>query len=436
MKERDWMIDRRLASLFAAVALVTAACGSTTTAPATTAPTASLTAAPTAAPTSTPTPTPATPAPTATPTATPSTGQMTHARSTHTATALADGRVLLAGGYDADLTTASADLYNPATGTFAATGPMTAARGFFTATLLSDGRVLVAGGTPSSWDQSGPELASTELCDPRTGTFSATGSMATPRDAHAATLLLDGRVLITGGDDRFRHPVASAELYDPKTGTFSPTGSMKAARSFHVATLLADGRVLVTGGSPVGMNSTVGRNLASAEVYDPRTGKFSPTGSMTTQRASHTATRLTDGRVLVTGGAASTASAAGSHSQASAELYDPKTGRFTATGSMSFARTFEEATLLADGRVLVTGGSADGWTYADNYYAEAEIYDPKAGTFAATGPMADTLVSQTATLLPGGRVLIAGGYDGIADVTTAELYDPKTGTFSLTSPGG
>lgn len=191
---------------------------------------------------------------------------MTHARSTHTATALAGGRVLLAGGYDASLTTASADLYDPGTGTFAATGPMTAARGFFTATRLSDGRVLVAGGTPSSWDQSGPELASTELYDPKTGTFRATGSMRTPRDAHTATLLLDGRVLITGGDDRFRHPVASAELYDPKAGTFSPTGSMKAARSFHVATLLADGRVLVTGGSPVGMDAAASHNLASAEV--------------------------------------------------------------------------------------------------------------------------------------------------------------------------
>ena len=259
--------------------------------------------------------------------------------------------------------------------------------------------------------------------------------MTSPRYAHTATLLLDGRVLITGGDDMFRHPIASAELYDPKTGTFSPTGSMKAARSFHVATLLADGRVLVTGGSPFGMHAAAGHFLTTAEVYDPKTGKFSPTGSMATERASHTATMLADGRVLITGGAASTASDAGSLSQASAELYDPKTGTFSPTGSMSVARTFQEATLLADGRVLVTGGSADGWGYDGHYYAEAEIYDPKTGTFTATGPMADTLVSHTATLLPDGRVLIAGGYDGVTDLTTAELYDPKTGTFSLTSPG-
>ena len=157
---------------------------------------------------------------------------------------------------------------------------------------------------------------------------------------------------------------------------------------------------------------------------------------MATERASHTATRLADGRVLVTGGALATATDAGSLSQASAELYDPKSGTFSPTGSMSVARTFQEATLLADGRVLVTGGSADGWGYNDHYYAEAEIYDPKAGTFTATGPMADTLVSHTANLLPGGRVLIAGGYDGRADLAAAEFYDPKTGTFSLASPGG
>ena len=290
---------------------------------------------------------------------------------------------------------------------------MATARGFDTATRLSDGRVLVAGGNPGAWDYAGPLIASAELYDPTTGTFSPTGSMTTARDVHTATLLLDGRVLITGGDDRFRHPLASAELYDPKTGTFSPTGSMKAARDFHVATLLADGRVLITGGSPFGMQLRLGQFLASAEVYDPKTGTFSPTGSMATPRASHTATLLADGRVLITGGAKSTANGTGTTSLASAELYDPKTGTFTTTGSMTVARTFQEATLLADGRVLVTGGCADGWDYNDHFYAAAEIYDPKTGTFTATGSMADALVAQTATLLPDGRVLIAGGYDGI-----------------------
>jgi hypothetical protein len=103
---------------------------------------------------------------------------------------------------------------------------------------------------------------------------------------------------------------------------------------------------------------------------------------------------------------------------------------------MTVARTFQEATMLADGRVLVTGGSADGWSYADRYLAEAEIYEPKAGTFTATGSMADGLVAQTATLLPDGRVLIAGGHDRLGDVATAELYDPESGTFSPPGSGG
>jgi hypothetical protein len=111
-------------------------------------------------------------------------------------------------------------------------------------------------------------------------------------------------------------------------------------------------------------------------------------------------------------------------------------GKFTTTGAMTVARTFQEATLLDDGRVLVTGGCADGWYWNDHFYAEAEIYDPKTGTFTATGPMADALVAQTATLLLDGHVLIAGGFDGRAHVTTTELYDPKTGTFSPTGPGG
>jgi hypothetical protein len=215
------MKHRRLASLLAAVALVTAACGRTATAPAATAPTA----APTAAPSASPVPTvAATPAPTVTPAPTRQPGQMTHGRSTHTATALADGRVLVAGGYWDSLTIAFADVYDPNTGMFAATGPMAAPRGFFTATALADGRVLVAGGDPGAWNFAGGMNTSAELYDPKTGTFRPTGSMSFARTFQEATLLADGRVLVAGGDTEnwaYDGPFnTSAEIYDPATGTF------------------------------------------------------------------------------------------------------------------------------------------------------------------------------------------------------------------------
>ena len=236
--------------------------------------------------------------------------------------------------------------------------------------------------------------------------WSTTSQIA--RDFHTATLLPDGRVLIAGGNNWDLMTVAaSAELYDPATGTFSPTGSMTAARAAHTATLLADGRVLVTGGEY--LEGTNWGYLSSAELYDPKTGKFSPTGPMGSARWRHSATLLSDGRVLITGGYA------GSTLLASAELYDPKTGIFSPTGSMAAALGDHTATALSDGRVLIVGTDAS-----------AELYDPKTGIFSPTGSMGTAQDGHTATQLSDGRVLIVG-VDAIA-----ELYDPATGTFSPT----
>jgi hypothetical protein len=403
-------IGRRIMALLAILVLTASCTGSATSTPAPASRTAGP--SPTTGASVTPTP-PATSGPT---------GTMTHGRSDQTATALADGRVLIAGGYSSQATIASADLFDPATGTFTATGPLAVARGYHTATLLLDGRVLIAGGNPRDWTFNGPFVAQAELYDPKTGTFSPTGMMGTARNLHTATLLADGRVLIAGGNDAEAHSVASAELYDPKTGTFSPTGSMSVARGFHTATLLADGRVLIAGGCATGWD---GPFVASAELYDPTSGTFTTTGAMADLRVSHTATLLADGQVLITGGTAD-----GTTSLASAELFDAKTGKFTATGPMTAGRTFHEATLLTDGRVLLTAGDPAGWVYDGPFLDTAEIYDPKTGTFTATGPMLDKLTSHSATLLADGRVLIAGGYDRYMDAATAELYDPATGTFS------
>jgi hypothetical protein len=229
------------------------------------------------------------------------------------------------------------------------TGSLATARYLHTATLLFSGKVLVAGGGDTSW------LASAELYDPATGTWAPTGSLATARTQHTATLLFSGKVLVTGGSD---HP-ASAELYDETTGTWVPTGSLATGRSAHTATLLPSGKVLVAGGQGNGFGQ-----LASAELFDPATGTWAATGSLATARAGHTATLLFSGKVLVAGGFASTGPLA------SAERYDETTGAWSATGSLATARLEHTATLLFSGNVLVAGGFG-----STGPLASAELYD-------------------------------------------------------------
>jgi hypothetical protein len=306
-------------------------------------------------------------------------------------------------------------------GHFTATGALPAYRLGYTDTLLLDGRVLVAGGFAD-----GPDLTTAEIYDPATGTFSPTGSMTIGREYPTATLLKDGRVLILGGG------AATAELYDPATGRFTQTGSPIVNRQFDTATLLKDGRVLIAGGALA--NTT--ELLNTAELYDPATGKFSQTGSMNVVRGFQTATELVDGRVLIAGGR--TIAAAGGSEQddvASAEVYDPATGEFSATGSMSRPREGHTATLLPDGRVLVAGGDTVQLVAAStngDTSSSAELYDPTTGTFSPTGSMISGRANHTATLLTNGRVLVAGGLSSgnARPVDSAELYERATGTFS------
>ena len=382
------------------------------------------------------------------------------------ATLLLDGRVLMTG--DSTLTTignwhvsiysTAAELYDPATGTFAPTGSMVQAQGGATNTRLADGRVLFAGGAQAS-DSGGKivltRLATAELYDPATGKFSATGSLTRPRADHTATLLDTGEVLIAGGDGDSSNEDKTAELYDPATGTFTRTGDMTIGRAMAKATKLADGRVLILG---YFAGTTVTK---SAELYDPNTGTFSPTGAMTTTRLSPSVTLLRDGRVLVASGQMDSAAS-------SAELFDPTSGTFSPTGSFINERAVTVATLLLDGRVLFEGGTyspygsrvqpehvvanamsaqlaggpavigpglADfgvastpaagsglpGATAPSITRASAELYDPTTGKFVMTGSMRTPRAANTATLLLDGRVLIAGG-----DTTglTAELYQP------------
>jgi len=274
-------------------------------------------------------------------------------------------------------------------GTFVRTGNLTTLRFWHTATLLRDGRVLIAGG------QGG--LATAELYDPSAGTFTSTGSMTAARYSQAATLLSDGRVLIAGGGQS--HDLTSAELYDPKTGTFTATGTMSAPHPSPTANLLSNGKVLITGGT-------------SAEIYDPATGVFTPAGPV--NEGSGTTVLLNDSRVFIPG-------------YDNGSLYEITGDSLKLVASVAGTlRSFSTATLLANGKVLIAGGNSG--EDQEPRDSEASLYDPRSGTLEDTGFLLTGRSDHTATLLPGGRVLITGGDNG-GYVAFAEEYNPSTRSF-------
>jgi N-acetylneuraminic acid mutarotase len=310
-------------------------------------------------------------------------------RADHTSTLLPDGRVLITGGMvENGVFLNSAELFDPNKGTFVGTASMQSRRVGHSATLLPNGKVLIAGGLAGRKFEGGPGIvATTEIYDPATGRFTAGPSMSTPRTGHAALLLRNGKVLIAGGADADERPLATAEIYDPGTNRFSPTASMQTARLARSAVVLKDGRVLVTGGGD-------GR---LAEVYDANTATWHAAGNMTAARMKHAATVLPDGRVLITGGSPDNSW----HMVRSAELFDPQTNKFTAVGDMDLARfKLPDATAqLKDGRVLIAGGAA-----------EVEVFDGATGKFSRAGNVEEAHFFAAATLLNDGRVLITGGY--------------------------
>ncbi|WP_210441304.1 kelch repeat-containing protein [Nocardioides xinjiangensis] len=345
------------------------------------------------------------------------TGDMATGGMSFPAIELPSGQVLMAPGR-------TTEVFDPTTATFSRAGSLTVDRGWaFSGTLLHNGKILFAGGQAGD-----TSLASAELYDPVTGTSTPTGDMSAARSFHTATLLADGRVLITGGHRfNFRNSaLASAEIYDPATRSFAPTGDMNISRQDHTATLLVDGRVLVAGGYN-DLDDPPAQ--ATAELFDPDSGTFAPTASMTAGRGNHTATKLRNGMVLIAGGHSGHPGA----SVASAELYDPATGLFAPTGDMSDSRGSHTATVLSNGTVLLAGGFT-AFPYTGSTLASAEIYEPSTGTFTSTANMHTARGRHAAASLPGGDVLVAGGESGErAEVYSSAVSDTRAPT--ITTPG-
>jgi hypothetical protein len=329
---------------------------------------------------------------------------MLEPRSGHTATLLPNGEVLIAGGMRRNQDFyRSAELYDAVAGRFQATGEMSIARVGHAAVLLRSGKVLIAGG----WV--GHDCTdSTELYEPGTGRFTAISKMNYKRGRPSATLLSSGDVLITGGADHDAPGgIASAEIFRADISKFEVVGPMHFARISQTSTLLSDGRVLIAGGR----GETV---TASAELYDPATKQFTVTGTMVTARYKHSAGLLRDGRVLVAGGS-DDRDWHGSIS--SAEIYDPRTQKFSPTSSLHDARFKlpDETAQLSAGELLIAGGSK-----------LVEVYDPVSGKFLiAAGQMNDARHFMTETKLKDGSVLLTGGYPN-NDQSTAEtwIYHP------------
>lgn len=317
--------------------------------------------------------------------------------------ALEDGRVLAAGGHDGSRTLMSSEVYEPETGEWLATGAMRTARRNHAAVRMADGRVLVVGGTYSA---SFGALASAEVYDPGTGRWTGVQDMAEARNDPAAVALPDGRVLVAGGFDVDRHPVRSAELFEPASGRWTRTGAPASSRTgAQTGVVLGNGQVLFVSG-------------LQAELYDIASGQWTKAGAVGgaagTHRSGHTVTLLPDGRVLVVGGTTSRAAA-------TAELFDPVRGEWKLAAAPGTPREAHGALVTQEGRVLVAGG----FHVTTGALASVESYDPAADAWSAEPALASARRGAGLVGLTDGAVLVVGGAnDWEGTLATSERYDP------------
>ncbi|MBI2391192.1 MAG: hypothetical protein HYV09_16500 [Deltaproteobacteria bacterium] len=321
-----------------------------------------------------------------------------------TSTPLGTGKVLLAGGG-----TATAELFDPATGVFATAATAKVARTDATASLLPNGKVALIGGRSAAGVES-----SVELYDPVANKFDPGGALAAPRASHASTVLANGSVLVLGGQDV--GPLSTSEVYDPAAGTSKAGGAMSGAHGRPVALRLLSGKVLVVS------------EAGPTELYDPSANTFAAgTTINTAARSGQAATLLPSGKVLVTGGcqwkfSTNVCSNAGF-------VFDPASATVVATALMTEARAFHASTLLPDGRVLVTGGAAaSSLEGSPPSVFSAEVYDPVANTFASAGTVSTSRIEANAVVLASGDVLVTGGEPG------SDLFAlPATASFTATT---
>ena len=327
------------------------------------------------------------------------------------AVTLNDGRILAVGSRSPG----SSQIWSPATQrwTPVPSAPITFFDFTYVPIVLNDGRVLVTG-----WCQAGCiGRANAEIYNPVTNTWVIPLSqMAVSRYQHAMTKLADGRILITGGCNALACATAttSTEIFDPRLARFTTVAPMFMARADHTSSLLVNGKVLVTGGGYPGTEN---------ETYDPAANRWSVNAPMNVSRLVHTATPLGNGKVLVTGGIGDYGVPL-----RDAELFNPATGAWSVVPSMAYLRSYHQAVRLSNGSVLIVGGQSiigRQWTVL----ATAEAYDPATNMFLSTGSMANVRTSFGLTTLLDGRVLAVGGddyvlSDGHRYPGDAELYRP------------
>ncbi len=348
------------------------------------------------------------------------TGSLVQARERYDGVVLPDGRVLLAGGdqgLSGNVILNSAELYNPATGTWSMTGSFTPARRNVLTLLLPNGRVLMAGGESAS-----VQYANADLYDPATGVWTATTPMPAARGYPRGAVLSSGLVLVVGGTGA-SGPLASAVLYNPATATWTATGSMQTPRENFELVALPNGKVVVVGGQTTGDVATT-----SAELYDPATGTWSALGNMAQRRRYFKAVLLDNGRVLVAAGNDGTSITAGA--LRTAEVLDVTTGAFTATGSLATSRWLHNLNRLPNGKFIATGGYPGG--LLGSTLASTEIYDPATGAWSSGGDMTSTRYQHIGFLLGSGALLVPGGYSKSAfsgnAIAGTDLYTANDAT--------